>query len=140
MRGHGVDAESAALASTVAATLVTLLTTDSWIQVKKEIGDLWRRFRPSHADAIQADLAQARETALAADGAVASALVTEWESRLRELLAADRAVAAELTRVTVVLARCLPRAGNTTISQRADVRGQGRVIQAGRDVRTDGLW
>ena len=135
-----MDAESAALASTAAATLVTLLTTDSWVQVKKEIGDLWRRFRPAHADAIQADIAQARETALEGDGAVASGLVMEWESRLRELLAADRAVAAELTRVTEVLARCLPRAGNTMISQHADARGQGRVIQAGRDVRTDGLW
>jgi hypothetical protein len=35
-----VDPESVALASTAAATMVTLLTTDAWAQVKKEIGGL----------------------------------------------------------------------------------------------------
>jgi hypothetical protein len=133
-----VDSESAALASAAATTVVALLTTDGWTQVKKEVGGLWRRFRPSHAETVEADLAGAREEALAGGDAVTGTLVTEWESRLRRLLAADRAVAGELARVTDVLAGHLvrgERSGNVTVSQYAEASGGSTVIQVGRDAR-----
>jgi len=133
-----VDSESAALASAAATTVVALLTTDGWTQVKKEVGGLWRRFRPSHAETVEADLAEAREEVLAGGGAVTGALVIEWESRLRRLLAADRAVAGGLARVTGVLAGHLVRGesgGNVTVSQYAEAFGGSTVIQVGRDAR-----
>jgi hypothetical protein len=132
-----VDAESAALASTAATTVVTLLTTDAWARAKQEVGGLWRRFQPAHADVIEADLAQARDEALAGGEAAARALTAEWESRLRRLLAADSAVAAELTRVIALLASELPR-GITTVTQHATASGHGTVIQAGRDAQIGG--
>ena len=58
-----MDTEIAALASTAAATMVTLLTTDAWTRVKEEISGLWRRFRPEHAATVAADLAAAHELA-----------------------------------------------------------------------------
>jgi hypothetical protein len=133
-----VDAESAALASTAAATVVTLLTTDAWGQVKKEMGGLWRRFRPDRADAAEADLIESRQEALAGDEAVARRLVAEWESRLRRLLAADSAVADELARVIGTLVGDLPDGGGTTVIQHANAAGHGTVVQAGRDARIGG--
>jgi hypothetical protein len=133
-----VDAESAALASTAAATVVTLLTTDAWGQVKKEIGGLWRRFRPSHADVVEADLTEARQEVLAGDEVVARTLVAEWESRLRRLLAADSAVADELARVISALAGSLPNGGSTTVTQHAQASGHSTIVQAGRDARIGG--
>ena len=133
-----MDSESAALVSSAATTVVALLTTDAWTQVKKEVGGLWRRFRPSHAETVEADLAEAREEALAGGGTVTGALVSEWESRLRRLLAADRAVAGELARVTGVLAVYLPRGergGNETVSQIGIADNRSTVIQVGRDAR-----
>jgi hypothetical protein len=133
-----VDAESTALASTAAATVVTLLTTDAWGQVKKEIGGLWRRFRPSQADAVEADLTEARQEALAGDEAVARMLIAEWESRLRRLLAADSAVADELARVIGTLAGGPPGDERTTVIQHAESSGHGTIVQAGRDARIGG--
>jgi hypothetical protein len=132
-----VDSESAALVSTAATTLVALLTTDAWAQVKDEVGGLWRRFRPSHADTVEADLAEARE-ALAGGQAATGTLVTEWESRLGRLLAADPAAAGELARVTDVLARQVPRGergGNQTVRQIALADNHSTVIQVGGDAR-----
>jgi hypothetical protein len=60
--GGGVDAESAMLASTAAT--MTLLTADAWIQVKKEIGGLWRRVRPAEADAVVAEIERCRRIRL----------------------------------------------------------------------------
>lgn len=133
-----MDAETGALASTAATTVVALLATDAWAQVKKELGDLWRRFRPSHAEVVEADIAQAHEEAVAGDEAVARTLVIEWESRLRRLLATDQAVAGELARVIGALASHLPGDENVTVTQRGSASGHGTVIQVGRDARFGG--
>jgi hypothetical protein len=74
-----VDSESLALASTAAATLVTLLTTDAWTWASREIVSMWHRFWPSQAADVEAELAQARADALAGDQAVIRAVTTEWE-------------------------------------------------------------
>jgi hypothetical protein len=142
-----VDTESAVLASTAAATMVTLLTTDAWAQAKKEIGGLWRRSRPEHADAVEADLTEARDEALAAaeseDERIALALTVEWESRLRRLVAADATAAAELARVVTALSGLLERTTaerekrheNITITQDAHTSGHSTVIQVAGDAR-----
>jgi hypothetical protein len=142
-----VDTESVALASTAAATMVTLLTTDAWAQVKKEIAGLWRRFRPEHAAAAEDDLSAARDEAIAAaqagDATVADALTTEWELRLRRLLAADPGVAAELARVVTTLANALESTAestgkqheNVTITQQANASKHSSVIQIAGDGR-----
>lgn len=91
-----MDQESVELASTAAATMVALMTIDAWTQVKKEIGGLWRRFRPEHAAAVEADLAAARAEAVTeietGREPAGDILAAEWESRLRRLLAADAAL------------------------------------------------
>ncbi len=133
-----MDSETGALASTAATAVVALLATDAWALVKKELGDLWRRFRPSHAEVVEADLVQAREETLAGDEAVARALIIEWESRLRRLLATDQAVAGELARVIGVLAGLVPGCENVTVTQRGSASGHGTVIQVGRDARFGG--
>lgn len=78
-----MDSEGLALASTAAATLVTLLTTEAWTKASREIASLWHRFRPSQAAGVEAELAQARADVLAGDQAVTRAVVTEWEGRRR---------------------------------------------------------
>ncbi|MGD0553504.1 MAG: hypothetical protein ABSA93_00850 [Streptosporangiaceae bacterium] len=129
-----MDGESAALASTAAATLVALLTTEAWARAKSEIVAVWRRFRPAHADAVEADLTQAHEEAVAGDEAVARTLTAEWESRLGRLLTADPDAATELRRVTDALAKLVEQQP-TTITQQAKASGHGTVIQVGRDAR-----
>lgn len=144
--------ETAAFVSTAAATMVSLLTTDAWTQVKREVTGLWRRFRPGHAAAVEDDLEAAREEAIAAaDGdeaaavALAAGLTTEWEARLRRLLAADPAAVPELERVVTLLASALERAtdapgehpGNVTITQVANPSGRSSVIQVAGNARLD---
>jgi hypothetical protein len=127
-----VDAEGAVLASTAAATMVTLLTTDAWIQVKKEIGGLWRRVRPAEADAVVAEIERSRGQAAgsADDSAVMDALKAEWTGRLTGLLAA-RAAAAELGRTHSVLEALLPQepGRDVSIRQTAKARGGSAVVQ-----------
>jgi len=125
-----VDGETAALASTVAATLVTLLTTDAWTGAKNEIVAVWQRFRPAHADVVEADLTQARDEAVAGDKAVVRTLTAEWESRLGRLIAASPDAAAELRLLNDRLLEQQP-----TIIQKAKASGHGTVIQVGRDAR-----
>jgi hypothetical protein len=140
-----MDTESVALASTAAATIVTLLTTDAWTQVKKEVAGLWRRFRPEHAAAVEDDLSAARQEALAAaaagDEAVPRALATEWESRLRRLLAAEPAAASELAQVVATLTS-IKQHENVMITQKANasdqsqVRGHCRLARTGNSSRS----
>lgn len=136
-----MDSESLALASTAAATLVALLTTEAWTWASQEIVSIWRRFRPSQAADVGAELARARADVLAGDEAVARAVVTEWEGRLGLLLAAHAEAGAELARVADTLAGVLAKAsagsaGNVTVTQRVDATGEhATVIQVGRDAR-----
>jgi len=129
-----MDAELAVLASSAATTIVNLLATDAWGQVKEKVEILWRRFRPDQADAVAAELDRARLEIQGADETVALAIARDWESRLLRLLAVDAAVAAELSRVTAELRRT--PAGQQMqgdIWQNARASGQSTVIQIGGD-------
>ena len=129
-----MDAELAVVASSAATTIVTLMATDAWGQVKEKVGALWRRFRPEQADAVEAELDRARLEIAAADETVGLAISREWESRLLRLLAADAEVAAELSRVVAEL-RQIP-AGKSVrgdVRQSATASRQSTVIQIGGD-------
>ena len=68
-----MDTELAALAASSATTIVTLLTTDAWDQVKQKMTALWRRFKPDQADTIGVELARSRLEIQNADAATARA-------------------------------------------------------------------
>jgi len=135
-----VDAELLTLANTAGTTLVTLLATDAWGKSASAVGDLWRRVHPERAEAVRAELVEARAEVLAAqaagDGVVESELVAEWRRRLRRLLAADPGVAAELRRVLdEELTPALSASGRNwtgDVDMRAEASGHGRVYQVGQ--------
>jgi hypothetical protein len=119
-----MDTELAALATSSATTIVTLLTTDAWDQVKQKMTVLWRRFKPDQAASIGIELARSRLEIQNADAARARAITLDWESRLLRLLATDAAVAAEL-RDAVAELRQLS----------AGQQVQGAVSQHAKDIR-----
>ena len=129
-----MDAELVTLASTAATTAVTLATTDAWGQAKQKLLALWRRFKPDQADAAMAELDQGHLEIQGADAAITRVITLAWESQLLRLLAADAAVAAELSRVVTEL-RALPATargrGGVTQHVRAD---HSTVIQVAGDV------
>jgi hypothetical protein len=129
-----MDAELAVMASSAATTIVNLMATDAWDQVKGKVGALWRRFRPEQADAVEAELDRARMEIRDADETVTLSITRDWESRLLRLLAADAAVAAELSRVTAELKQ-IPAAQQArgNVRQIAKASGQSTVIQIGGD-------
>jgi hypothetical protein len=98
-----VEPETVALASTAATTLVTLLATDAWGQVKEKVGALWGRFRPDEAEAVEAELTAAREEVTTADEVALRVLRLHWESRLLRLAAADADAHAELKELVAQL-------------------------------------
>jgi hypothetical protein len=132
-----MDSGSAALLSAAAATLVTSMTTDSWEQVKAAFVRLWRR-HAEQAEAVSADLADARSevvTARAAGDEQAGAdLVSEWQGRLRRLVAGDEELQGDLRQFTEEFRHLLGGHGEAgQVVMRAEVHGPGRVNQAGHD-------
>jgi hypothetical protein len=114
--------------------MVTLLTTDAWAKAKEEVGALWRRFRPEHAEVVEAELVEARHQAVAGGEAALGALTAEWESRLARLLAADAAAAGDLARVAGTLATMLAgQDKKVTITQHVNASGHASVIQVAGD-------
>ena len=135
-----MDQELAALTSTVATTVVQLLTTAAWGQAKTAVGRLWQRVRPDLAETVQAELAETRTEALAArqtgDGQLEQALIGEWHSRLRRLVAADPEIVDDLRRIVAELGPLVADAPPqpTTIAMQATTFGHSQVNQAGRDL------
>jgi hypothetical protein len=134
-----LDGELVSLASSAAATVVTLLATDAWTQVRTEVGMLWRRLRPGlDGQAAEATAAVTRDRAEIA-GAPAGhgagqALRAEWEARFLRLVGADAAAAAEFARMARGLDG-LRREQEVSVRQDATASGHGIVVQAGRDAR-----
>jgi hypothetical protein len=132
--GSEMDAELAVLASSAATTIVTLLATDAWDEVKAKVGALWRRFRPQEAHAVEAELTQGHLEIEGADETVTLAIARHWESRLLRLLAADAAVAAELRHVVDEFAPIgEDRQVRGSVRQSAKASGRSTVIQIGGD-------
>lgn len=118
------------LAASAAATIVNLMATDAWGQVKEKVGALWRRFRPDQADAVAVELDRARDEVIGADETTARALTLYWESQLLRLLSADSAAAEELARVLTELTAG-GTSQNSTVRQQAKATGRSVVIQVG---------
>lgn len=88
-----------ALILAAANALVSAMTTDGWQQARSVIVALWRRHRPDHMSAIEAEV-DATHGEMASGGAgVGDELVADWKRKLRRLLEADPALEAELRRV-----------------------------------------
>jgi hypothetical protein len=128
-----MDGELAALAASAATTIVTLLATDAWGEVKEMVGGLWRRFRPELAHDVEQELDRARAETVTADETVVLAFIREWESRLLRLLAADTDAAAELSRILAELSRSRMAQQRGAVRQTAKASGRSTVIQVGGD-------
>jgi hypothetical protein len=128
-----MDGELVALAGSVATTIVTLLATDAWSEVKEMIVGLWRRFRPELADAAEQELDRAHAEVATADEAVVLAITRGWESRLLRLLAADASAAAELSRILARLSQSHLVQRRGSVQQSARASGRSTVIQVGGD-------
>lgn len=130
-----MDPETALLAQSAGVTLVTLMTTDAWVRTREGITQLWRRMQPHRAEAVAAELEATREDALAADEADDQDTLgephSEWQGRLRRLLAAQPGAAAELRRLLDELEPM--SATSPVITQHASASGHARIYQAGRD-------
>ena len=85
-------AEAAALASSGAGTLVTLMVTDGWAQAKEKFARLLGR-RRGDAQAVTVELEESRAQLTQAhsqgDEQAAADVAAEWRSRLRRLLQED---------------------------------------------------
>lgn len=128
-----MDGELVALAGSAATTIVTLLATDAWGEVKEMIRGLWQRFRPEQADAAEQELDRAHVEIATGDETVTLAIAKEWESRLLRLLAADADAAAELSRILVKLSRSRSAQRRGAVRQTAKASGHSTVIQVGGD-------
>lgn len=133
-----MDPDLTALSWAAATTLVALMTTDSWEQVKAAFVGLWRCRYPQQAGVVDADLAAARHEMMAAlragDEQAGVELAGEWQSRLRRLVAADEQLQDALGRLVEQFRPILPDSGQPgSVVMRARASGLGRVYQAGRD-------
>jgi hypothetical protein len=136
-----MDPELTALTTAAATTVVTLLTTDGWARAKQALGTLWRRVHPERAERIEAAVIDSREDVLAArqrgDAAAEQQVITQWESLLRGLLAANAGAAdllSELMRQELQPALAASAGQQVAISTttiRADARDHSQSFAAG---------
>ncbi|KAF0647948.1 MULTISPECIES: hypothetical protein [Streptomyces] len=130
-----MDAEVALLAQSAGTTLIALMATDAWHQVREGITQLWRRAQPERAESVAAELEAVHEDVLAAtdadDQETLDELRHQWQGMVRRLLVARPAAVEELR---ALLDRLDPEGSAARqITQHATASGQGRVYQAGRD-------
>lgn len=131
-----MDPEVAALAGTAGTTVVTLMASDAWQRTREGVVALWRRVHPDRAASIDAELEATRADVLAAraagDAQSQEELSSEWQGRLRRLLAAEPAIVDDLRNLLDEISPAGADAGSQ-IRMRATASGHGRVYQAGRD-------
>lgn len=123
-----------------ATALIGAMATDAWQKARSAVLALWRRVHPDQVATLEAQLGEARSDVLAGDARVAGDLASEWKRKLLHLLENDPSLADELQRVLdEQLTPLLPSTEQrVNIAMTATATGQGRVIQAGRDVRISG--
>lgn len=133
-----MEPELTALAGTAGSTLVALMATEAWQRTRDGVVALWRRAHPERAAAVGSELEATRADLVAArascDTQSEEELQAEWQGRLRRLLAAHPAIAADVRRLLAEVGPSDGPAGSQQeIHMRAAVSGHGRVYQAGRD-------
>ncbi|WUH95913.1 hypothetical protein OG900_25330 [Streptomyces sp. NBC_00433] len=131
-----MEAELAAPATSGATTVVGLMASDAWAQVR---GRLARFFaRDGQAGAVDAELEQSRQEPAAAraagDDLAAGDVEAEWRTRLRRTLGADPAAAEELRLLLAELNAADPACQAPTSIVHDNVSGgvnHGVVMRAG---------
>jgi hypothetical protein len=131
-----VETEVAVLASTGAVTLVKLMTTDAWEQVKQRVSALFGSGRRDQSELVEGDLEDTRtgvvNAAVCGDEPAIADAETEWRLRLQRLLAADPRAISELRRILEEFdVSSSPVSMHIVMKARAT--GHGRVNQAGHD-------
>lgn len=129
-----MESELAALAKAGAATLVGLMVSDSWMQMKEGFARVFARGGMTdnalqHLETSRAELTAAQAKG---DGLAAAAIEAQWRTRLHHLLRSDPAAGEDL--------RCLlhpPGTGPTGVNGPVYNANSGRVrfgsvIQAGQ--------
>ncbi|NED92009.1 hypothetical protein G3I76_69585 [Streptomyces sp. SID11233] len=135
-----MDLELAALAGQAASTVVNGMATTAWEQVQQAVVQLWRGVRPGGADGVAGDLNHVRAEVLAArqnrNSGAENALVSEWQLRLRRLLADHPELVPAMEQlIDEVRATGGPkdfRAHHITMEAHASDNGQ--ITMAGRDI------
>lgn len=135
-----MEPELVTLTSTAATTLVRLMATDGWDQVKAAVVSMWRRAHPERAETVEADLAAARLEVLtsseADDEQAELDLISEWRSRLQRLVIGDPELQQELRRLIEEFRPAAAEVEATrigSVKMQAKATGHGRVYQAGGD-------
>lgn len=134
-----MEAELAGLAASGATTVVGLMASDAWAQVRARLARFFARDGAEGAEeAATADLERSRDELAEARGAQDAAteddLRAEWRLRLRRTLQADPAAADELRRLLAELSPEPQAAGGTTYYTANTTHGgvfHETVIQAG---------
>ncbi|MEV4296013.1 hypothetical protein [Microbispora rosea] len=129
-----MEAELMTLASSGAATLVGLMISDAWTEVKDGIARMLARGKA--IEQVARDLDVSRTELLQADGSkdeqFVAAVEGVWRARLQDLLQAEPALAEDLRRL--LMGRGTPEAGPLREVHNMITGGvqYGPVIQAGR--------
>ncbi|MGI5286578.1 hypothetical protein ACQEVF_25015 [Nonomuraea polychroma] len=123
-----MEAELIALATSGATTLITLMISDAWTQVKGRVAHMLGRDDDEQDDLLH-ELDASRAALLHAlergDGTRAATIEAEWRARLLLLLQSDPSLVEEL--------QSLPAPPEGTVYNHISGRVQsGLVIQAGR--------
>ena len=136
-----MDADLVALASSGASTLITLMATDAWAQAKRSVAALFGQSRPEAGPQVEDELEESRRELIAArnrgDDQTEEELVSQWQGRLRRLLAADPHIVTAFQAVMDELGTAASQFSVQTenITIRGKATGHGRVYQQGRGVQ-----
>ncbi|WP_203983309.1 hypothetical protein [Sphaerisporangium rufum] len=129
-----MEAELVALASSGAATLVGLMVSDAWTEVKDGIARMLARGRATEQVAYDLDVSRTEllQAGGSRDGQLVAAVEGVWCARLQSLLKAEPALAEDLRRL--LTAGDMPESRPLRAVHNVIAGGvqHGPVIQAGR--------
>ncbi|MDT0429646.1 MULTISPECIES: hypothetical protein [Streptomyces] len=132
-----MDTELAALATSGATTLVSLMVTDSWAQARKVVGRLFSRTAPNGITATDLDTSRARLLAADVDSCAQTAreITDQWHIHLHHLLRSGSVTGDELRKVLGSLQQLTGPSDSGPATVYNDISGgvqHGPVIQSGR--------
>ncbi|MGP3771839.1 hypothetical protein ACTWJ8_13465 [Streptomyces sp. SDT5-1] len=132
-----MDAAALALVTTGANSLVSLMTSEVWEQVKSGIVALFRRGRASEVASVENALDESarelRESLENGDEDTREELSQQWRGKLRRLIREEPELIAELESLLSSWSSLVPAAGDIApgVQQTATARDSGRVYQQG---------
>ncbi|WP_034090362.1 hypothetical protein [Streptacidiphilus albus] len=132
-----MGAELAELASSGATTLVGLLVSDSWEQVKQRVGALFARGRSEQAATEELELSRAELIAAreAGDTGTAADAEAAWRVQLRRVLLADPAAVAELEALLREIGPPQPEAAGGSLHNSITGPVRNSTVVQARDTR-----